>query len=276
MGFLDDYLLGRKQERNNLDNSFLRDNANARITRFTPQGIQFQGVDARASSKGAATALLRTTGSIPQGFFNNNQGGLDNIITFDEVGGDTFNRLQDAGIGEGSLVSDLYKALQNKNNQINSASNLNINTDGLDFNTGNSAQSALANNSSSSINAVNNLNRTNSSIDDLMFVRPSDRPRGESNLTDFINNLNENEINRNNGPAPFGSRTSNSNSNNNTAVDPRNFGNVTKTFLSSFIEDLFNLNSGDYSELDNDINENQNFSGRGGRDLRFLQGNERR
>jgi hypothetical protein len=247
MGFLDDYLLGRNRERSNLDNSVLRDTVNAKVTRFTPQGVQFQGVDRRASSRGAATALLRTTGSIPPGFFNNDQGGLNNIISFDNVGGDTFKQLQNDGIQEGSLVSDLFKSLQNNGNSQINASNQ----------TNNRISNSLNN-----TNVSNNASQVNSPDDDVV-----EQIRERLNVDD------NNNRRRRNGSAPFGSRGGRSGVNGSEAgIDPRNFSNTTGTFLSSFIEDLFNLDSGDPSAIDNLSDDNQNFSGSNGRDLRFLRG----
>jgi len=238
MGLLDDFLLGRGSERDNLDRFFLRDSRNQRVTRFGPRGLQVEGTDRRASTQGAATALLRTTGRLPEGFFNGPN--RSTIIPFQQEGGDVFQRLQNAGIQEGSTFSQVLSAL---NNGSSTTSNTNLSQ------------------------GVNNSNIP------TPIQNPSRTGTAELNLDGLRDRLNQDDFNnrrRRTGPAPFGSRLGGSNTGSSEAgIDPRNFSQTNGSFLSAFIEDLFNLDGGDFSAINNLSDDNQNFDGP--RDLRFLR-----
>lgn len=115
MGLLDDFLLGRnrRSENNLIDDYFRRDTSNLKVKALNDKAFTTEVADTRASSLGAATALLRTTGSLPKGFFS---AGVSAPIAFDNQGGKAYKKLRDAGIGAGSKTSQLYDALYGQQN----------------------------------------------------------------------------------------------------------------------------------------------------------------
>lgn len=263
MSFLDDFLLGRNRNRNRLGESLRRDTANARVTRVSPKGVAFEGVDRRASTLGAANALLNSTGSIPSGFFTGVT--RETVIPFRQENGADFQLLQDNNIQAGSRVSDLFNVLQPQGNIQSTNTNANPANSRVGIpqsNPNNQNSNTLLDNSSINANRINALNNSRPNINPILEdlnSRPSDdarRARGRGNT-------------------PFGSRGGNGNANGNSeaGIDPRNFGNTSGTFLSSFIEDLFNIGGNDRSNTNSlpDSDENFNGNGNSGRDLRFFE-----
>jgi len=110
MGVLDDFFLGRNRERRQLASSQLEDLRNAKVLALTERGALIETADRRASTMGAATALLRTTGGLPEGFFT--KASRESLVAFrGDTGKETAGLLASRGIGKGSTVSDLAGAL---------------------------------------------------------------------------------------------------------------------------------------------------------------------
>lgn len=110
MGVLDDFFLGRNRERKQLANSRLEDIRNAKVIALGDKGALIETADRRASSQGAAVAMLRTTGSIPEGFFVT--ASRQSLVPFaQDSGNETAKALRDNGAGLGSTVSDLNRVI---------------------------------------------------------------------------------------------------------------------------------------------------------------------
>lgn len=107
MGVIDDFLLGLNNDRKSLGEAYARDNSNPRLRHFTSKGFSTDIPDQRASTLAAGTALLRSTGSLPSGFFNRSSG----PIAFDTDGGSQYQRARDAGVNVGSSLQDLIQSL---------------------------------------------------------------------------------------------------------------------------------------------------------------------
>lgn len=110
MGRLDDFFLGRNRERRALANARLNDLQNAKILTLTERGALIETPDRRASTSGAATALMRTTGSLPEGFFAT--ASRQSLVPFSgETGASTLAGLNSRGVRAGSNVSELGSAV---------------------------------------------------------------------------------------------------------------------------------------------------------------------
>lgn len=113
MGVLDDILLGRRGDQSALQSSVLRDYMQAKVVSLTEKGIAFERFDNRASTLGAATALQRTTGRIPEGFFTGVSQNAPNtanssIMAFQtENAQQMFKKLTDAGVASGTTLAEL-------------------------------------------------------------------------------------------------------------------------------------------------------------------------
>lgn len=117
MGMLDDLLLGRRGDRN-LTDSVMRDYLTQQVTALTEKGVAFEQTNRSGSTMGAATALTRTTGNLPAGFFNQvsenapNTSGSSVLAFPSDTMKENFALLKNAGIGPGSNVQDLLAVIQ--------------------------------------------------------------------------------------------------------------------------------------------------------------------
>jgi len=123
MSLIDDFLLGRGRERRRVGDSLLQDFMNRQVTKITDKGLVFEQHNNSGANLGAATALQRTTGQIPQGFFNGisdnapNTAGSSVLAFPDAERGAIFKRLTEAGIKPGTSVSDLQNILKQQGNE---------------------------------------------------------------------------------------------------------------------------------------------------------------
>lgn len=130
MGILDDFLLGRSGDNKSLDSAILRDYLGSKIVGLSNKGVVFERPDNRASTLGAATALQRTTGRIPEGFFNRvnekapNTLGSSTIAFDGDKGQDIFASLRNQGIGVGSTLGQILT--NGINGQANTAGGADI------------------------------------------------------------------------------------------------------------------------------------------------------
>lgn len=113
MGVLDDILLGRRGDQHSLQSNVLRDYMQSKVVSLTEKGIAFERLDNRASTLGAATALQRTTGRVPEGFFTGVSQNAPNtfdssIMAFQtENAQQMFKKLTDAGVASGTTLAEL-------------------------------------------------------------------------------------------------------------------------------------------------------------------------
>lgn len=105
MGVLDDYLLGRGQERFAVAQARFEAMRDSKIVALSDKGALINTLDRRVSTNAAAVAMQRTTGSVPENMFKTLS--RESLVPFGEGGAERFKKLQDRGVGVGSSAYEL-------------------------------------------------------------------------------------------------------------------------------------------------------------------------
>lgn len=111
MDFLDQLLTGQRNNRRQAQQDMIRSLAESRVVNMSEKGIQFATPDMRTSTALARNAVRDSTQGRVQpgpGMFTQ----VGDPIGFREVQGEAFHRLTAAGIGPGSSMLDVFKALE--------------------------------------------------------------------------------------------------------------------------------------------------------------------